>query len=201
MKRMYVTLGVMFLLVMWAFSCLGQQATKPLSREEQMMKRMQMRDEVHRRIMEQLLKGGAPADDMFADMEKLMDETMIDAFSGADSFSSFTQRSSNFSMEWSENKEGRVLAVTPKTPEQQLDISVQNNMITIKGKIENKTQQGISVSEFNNSINVPSDCDSARVKMDHKDGRILLSFPFVGTKTLPKTERKPLPKSKSDVSI
>lgn len=201
MKRMYVTLGVMFLLLFWAFSSLGQKKT-PETQEEKIMKRMQMREEIHRRLIDQLMKGGTPPDDMFADMEQMMNQVMSESLSGLDNFQSNSQ---NFSTAWSESGEGRTLAITPKSPEQQLDINVKDGFVTVQGKVETKSQYGTSVSSFNNSFNVPGDCDPTKVKMDHKDGKILLHFPFrTATKSItkePKIERTPVPPSKEDVPI
>ena len=202
MKRMYVTLGVMFLLLVWVISCLAQN--KPSvsdSRADQIQKRLQLREEIHRRMMEKLMNGNGSDEDMFKDLEKMAEELMNDSFTGMDSFAPTT---SNFQMEWSETTGGRTLSITPKTPEQKLDINVNNGMITIKGTAEQKSQYGSSVSEFNNSFNVPGDCDPTKVKMDQKNGKILLNFPFRTAKSIqkkPQDQRKPLPKSEDDVVI
>ncbi|WP_408097229.1 Hsp20/alpha crystallin family protein [Peredibacter sp. HCB2-198] len=202
MKRMYVTLGVMFLLVVWAISCLAQN--KPSvsdSQADQIQKRLQLREEMHRRMIDKLMNGNGPDEGLFEDLEKMAEDMMKDSFSGMDSFA---PTSSNYQMEWKETAGGRTLAITPKSPDQKLDINVNNGMITIKGSAEQKSQYGNTISQFNNSFNVPGDCDPSKVKMDQKDGKILLNFPFRTAKTIqkrPEDQRKPLPKSEDDVVI
>jgi HSP20 family molecular chaperone IbpA len=185
MKRMYFTLISIFLVIFYAGTLLGQQKSRDT---EFMEKRMKMREEIHRRMMDKLINGNGPDQDMFKDMEEFMNESMSSSFAGA--------TSPNYKTEWSETTAGRTLTITPNTPEQQLDINVNNGMVEIKGKIEQKTPNGSSVSNFSNSFNVPGDCDSGKVKMDSKAGKILLQFPY---RVKPKNERKPIPPSKSDV--
>lgn len=206
MKRMYLTLFTIIMFTLWAGSLLGQQGSRPIDDKESvsMEKRLKMREEMHRRMMEKLLKGGTPDPDMFKDMEQFLDEVMSDSFSGFDSFTRTTAQ--NYKMEWSETSSGRTLTITPKSPEQQLDINVSNGLVIIKGKTENKTAHGISVSNFSNSFNVPGDCDPSKVKIDQKDGKILVQFPFWNSKsptTKPKkdNDRKPIQPSESDVQV
>lgn len=197
---MYVTLGLMLLCAFWAGTLLGQQGSRPVDDKDStsMEKRMKMREEMHRRMMEKLLSGIGSDEDLFSDMEKFMDEVMTDSFNGFHSFSRTT--SQNYQIEWNESKEGRTLIITPKNPGQQLDINVASGLITIKGKSEQKTPQGISTSNFSNSFNVPGDCDPAKVKMNQKDGKILVHFPYRNVKSVD-IDRKPLPPSENDVQI
>lgn len=206
MKRMYVTLAILFAVVFWAGTILGQQGSRPVDDNDtdHMMKRMKMREEMHRRMMDKLLHGIGPDQDMFSDMESMMEEMMKDSFAsgGMSSFSSIGP--SNYMSEWQESTSGRTLIITPRDPKQQLDISINNGFVTIKGKVEKKSPNGISVSDFSNSFSVPGDCDAGRVKMDQKDGKILMHFPFhTSTKQVPKSkpERVPVPPSKDDVEI
>ncbi|MCM2351806.1 MAG: Hsp20/alpha crystallin family protein [Bacteriovoracaceae bacterium] len=204
MKRMYVVLGIMFLFVFWAGALLGQQSSRPVDDKESasMEKRLKMREEMHRRMMEKLLKGTGPDEDMFKDMEQFLDEVMTDSFSGFDSFTRTTAQ--NYKMEWSETSEGRVLTITPQSPEQKLDIDISNGLVIIKGKTENKSGNSVSISNFSNSFNVPGDCDPSKVKIDQKDGKILVQFPFWDSKAISdkqKNDRKPIPPSDSDVQI
>ena len=196
---MYVTLGVMFLLVFWAFSSMGQ---KPSTSEfEQLQKRLQLREEMHRRMMDKLINGMGPDEDMFKDMERAFEEVFNDP---SNSFKNFAPRAQNFQAEWTETNTGRTLVITPKTPEQKLDINVNNNMVTIKGESETKTAQGISKMSFNNSFGVPGDVDAKKVTMDQKNGKILVQFPYLSVKSVtvpPRDERKPLPPNESDVAI
>lgn len=203
---MYVTLSLMFLLIFWAGTLLGQQSSRPVDDQESdsMEKRLKMREEMHRRMMDKLLNGIGSDEDLFSDMEKFMDEVMTDSFNGLHSFSRTT--SQNYQIEWTESGAGRTLSITPKTPEQQLDINVADGLITIKGKSEHKTPHGVSYSNFSNSFNVPGDCDPSKVKMDQKEGKILVHFPYRNVKAVDinppeKDERKPLPPSEGDVQI
>lgn len=202
---MYVTLSIIFLLIFWAGTLLGQNKGRPVDDtiSESMEKRLKMREEMHRRMMEKLLKGVGPDQDMFKDMEQFMDEVMTDSFSGFDSFSRVTAQ--NYKMEWVETREGRTLNITPKGPEQQLDINVSNGLVIIKGKTEQRSEKGVSVSNFSNSFNVPADCDPGKVKIDQKDGKILVHFPFFKGKTSvtqePRKERVPVEPSEGDVQI
>lgn len=190
---MYVTLTIIFGVIFYAGSLLSRDT-------DSMEKRMQMREEMHRRMMDKLLKGTGPDQDMFKDMEQFMDEVMSDSFSGFDSYTRTTAQ--NYKMEWTESTTGRTLEITPKSPEQQLDINVADGFVVIKGKAEHKTPSGVSVANFSNSFNVPGDCDPAKVKMDSKDGKILVQFPFrVATKTIQKPLQKPIGPSKTDVQI
>jgi HSP20 family molecular chaperone IbpA len=162
-----------------------------------------MREEIHRRMMDKILRVIGPDQDMFSDMEKMMDDLMADSFSGLGLGSAGNL---NFSMEWLETATGRTLAITPQDPSQNLDISISNGMITIKGKSEHKSSHGMSVSNFSNMFNIPSDCDETKVKMDQKDGKILVQFPFRSPhapQSIPKkqNERRPVHPSEEDVHI
>jgi HSP20 family molecular chaperone IbpA len=162
---------------------------------------MQLSEELHRKMIENLFYG-THDEDLFKDMEKLMDDAMKDAGVGTSSFSySFGQQ--NFDTEWQESSQGRTLLITPQNKDQKLDINVEKEMVTIKGKNERKTQSGTSVSDFQNSFSIPQDCDSSRVKMDQKEGKIVMFFPWkIEKKIVPKKDEKiPLPKSDSDVTI
>lgn len=201
---MYVVLTIMIAVVFWAGTLLGQQGSRPVDDQtsDLMEKRLKMREEMHRRMMDKLLHGKGPDQDMFSDMEKMMEDLMSDSFTG---FSSLNMSSSsNFRMEWLESSAGRTLALTPKDPKQNLDINVSNGLIIIKGKSEEKTPHGVSVSNFTNSFNVPDDCDPSKVTIEQKEGKILVQFPFRKARAIdlkPKDERKPLKPSKSDVQI
>lgn len=197
MKRMYVVLGVLFLLVFSAGRLLGQQASKPVDDKiDPIEKRMRLREEMHRRMMDKLLRGIGPDEDMFSDMEKFMDEVMTDSFNGFESFSRTT--SQNYKLEWLESTAGRTLAITPKSKDQKLNIDVSNGLVIIKGTTEVKSAQGVALSNFTNSFNVPGDCDPGKVKMEEKDGKILVFFPF---RTATKEIRKPVAPTGGEVQI
>jgi HSP20 family molecular chaperone IbpA len=208
MKRMYVTLAIIFLVFTWAAISLGQkimpdQNPAPFDR---MKRRMELREEMHRRMVDKLLHNQGPDQDLFKDIEKALEEDMNDSFLGMDSINSFS--SANFSTDWEETAQGRSLIITPKTKDQQLDIDVSKGMVTIKGKMESKSAHGSSVSSFSNSFSVPDDCDAAQVKMDQRGEQIIVSFPYRGIQKTPAPEKKsqmperrPLPPSESDVTI
>lgn len=203
MKRMYVTLTIIVLVLIGAGNLLAQKISKPIDDNDSssLEKRLQMREEMHRRMMEKILKGG-PSDEMFKDMEQFLDEVMTDTFSGLDNYSRKTAQ--NYQMEWKETSEGRTLVVTPEGPEQKLNINVSNGLIIIQGKKETKTANGTSVSDFSNSFNVPGDCDQGKVKLDQKDGKILIQFPFRVAKKEDleiKGKRRPVAPSGNEVQI
>src|SRR5690606_18087642 len=134
MKRMYVVLSLMLLSLIGAGTLLAQKISRPIDDNDTsgaMEKRLRMREEMHRRMMEKLLHGVGPDHDMFSDMESFLDEVMTDSFSGTQSFSRKMAR--NYRMDWAENKEGRTLIITPKGPEQKLNIDVKEGLISISG--------------------------------------------------------------------
>ena len=176
----------------WSGVILGQQSHRPVDDQpsDLMEKRFKMREEMHRRMMDKLLHGIGPDQDMFSDME----EMLTDSVTGK----------SHFKMLWLENPSGRTLEITPQSPDQKLDIDITNGSINIKGKSETKSQSGVSYSQFSNSFNVPGDCDSSRVKMEQKDGKILIQFPYVQPKKVapkPQKDRVPIRPSDNDVQI
>lgn len=201
---MYAVLLLMFGLVFWAGAILGQQGSSSQDREADLIeKKLKMRQEMHRRMLDKLLHGIGPDQGMFSDMEKMMEEMMSESFSGFSS-SLAISGDSQFKMEWSESKAGRTLQITPNSPEQELDINVANGMITIQGKAKAESQGTVSYSNFSNSLSVPPDCDASRVKIDQKDGKLLVQFPYVKAKALevkPKDRRTPVGPSESDVPI
>ena len=203
MKRVYVVLILMFFLFLSAGVLLGQQDSRPIDNQEDgMEKRLRMRQEMHRRMMDKLLRGTGPDQDMFKDMEEFLNDVMTDSFTGFDSFTKPSRE--NFSMLWSDTQGGKTLVITPKSPEQQLDIDVSNGFITIKGKVEERGNHSVSVSTFNNSVSVPQSCDSSKVRIEQKNGKILISFPCEdghSSSTIPKKKLKPIPPSDTDVDI
>lgn len=202
MKRMYVAISILILVVFWAGALLGQHVIKPADDKtsDSMEKRIRMREEMHRRMMEKLLHGIGPDQDMFSDMEKMMEEIMTDSFNGFGSLSPAS--SQNFKMEWQESAAGRTLAITPRSKEQKLNIDISHGMVIIKGMNETKTPHGVSVSNFTNSFNVPSDCDPGKVKMDQKNDQILVFFPYLtAAKEIKAPTRKPIKPSGEEVQI
>ncbi len=188
---MYVVLSVILIVVSWAVSGFSQKRDTRDAEMERIRKHMQLREEIHRKMLDNLLQGRHD-ESLFGDMEKLMEEAMKDA-GGTSAFSfSFGQ---NVETEWLESAAGRTLLITPQTKDQKLDINVAQGMVTIKGNTEH--------SNFQNSFSIPQDCDSGKVKMDQKDGKIVMFFPWIVAKKISpkKDERVPLPKAESDVTI
>lgn len=195
---MYLTLGIIFLVMVWALTVLGQK-TSPMESERDALKRhLELREEIHKRMMGKLLHGIGPDEDLFKDLEQLMDDSMKDSFSHFDSFT----ESKNFESQWVDSEEGKTLEITPQNKDQRLDINVENGLVTIKGKNEIKTAHGTSISSFSNSFSVPLECDASKVKMDQKGEKILVFFPYKNglprgskpsEKSPPKSERVPIP--------
>ena len=206
MKRMYVILLVIFLLFLMAVTALGQMMTVTLDNDEKaidhMRRQMLLRDQIHQRLRDKLLYGVGPDQDLFKDLDEALEESMNDSFSGQGQMGhSFTQ----FKSEWSESKNGRVLTLTPQSQDQKLNIDVNASVITIKGESQQKSSTSSISSSFTNTFPVPDDCDGTKVKMDQKDGKILIELPYKAVKsvTLPpkEEERKPLPQSGNEIKI
>jgi HSP20 family molecular chaperone IbpA len=197
--KSFLTWSLFIFAVFWAGLILGQKNISPLedSESDSMAKRMQMRDEMHRRLIDKLFKGQGPDQGMFSDMESIMDEFMAD---------SFTSRSSHFKMQWLDVEGARVLEITPQSPGQQLDIDVSGGMVTVKGQSQQKSSGSSFVSNFSQSFNVPQDCDASKVKIESKNGKLLVIFPLLTGKTPPinkisPPKKIPLPPSDEDVDI
>jgi len=201
MKRIYVLSGFVLILFLGAASVLGQKREHTDADLDRIRKHMELREELHRKMLDNLMSGKHD-EDLFRDMENLFEDAMKDSLGGRGSFN-FSYGAQNFETEWQESSSGRTLLITPQSKDQKLDINVQNEMVTIKGKSENKTPNGVTVSDFQNSFSIPQDCDSSKVKMDQKNGKIVMFFPWKAVKkTSPKKEeRSPLPKADSDVTI
>jgi HSP20 family molecular chaperone IbpA len=205
MKRVYVVLFFLLGLIFWAGAILGQHVLKSEDdkKRDPFEKRLQMREEIHRRMMDKLLKGIGPDQDMFSDMEKMMDEVMSESISTFDSLGT-AMNATHFEMVWSENSSGRTLTIDPKGAGQELDINVSNGLISIKGKRESKTPNGVSYSNFTNTFSVPDDCEDTNVKTEEKEGKILILFPFKSSspKNLKKQDqRRPIGPQDGDVQI
>lgn len=203
---MYVTLSVIFILFLWAAVSLGQKVfpdnDKNVTQFDRMKRRMELREEMHRRMMDKLINGIGPDQDLFKDME----EDFQDAFKGFDSFGGMSIGQSVDAV-WEESASGRTLVITPKEKGQNLDIRVEKGAITIKGEVEQKTAHGSSKSSFNNMFAVPGDCDEAQVKIDQKADKILVHFPYLKDVSKPKVveppkpERRPIPSGQGEVTI
>lgn len=196
---MYIALGVMFVIAVTTGTLLGQNLIRSIgdSQKSPEEARIKMRQEMHRRMMDKLLYGNGPDHGMFDDMEDFIDEAMTGSVSGA--------QAQNYKMEWSEEAEGRTLIVTPNSTSEDLSINVDNGLVVISGKTEKKSGQVASFSSFSNSFNVPSDCDAEKVKIESKNGNILVKFPFVKVKAVQPpadiNKKKPLAPTGNEIQI
>lgn len=204
---MYVTLLLIFVALFSVGTILAQQVFKTSDNSHDQLRnklrhenRLRKRQEMHQRMLEKLLHGNGPDQDMFKDMEEFMDEAMRDTFS-----TSHFAQIQNYKTEWKETSTGRILEITPKSPSQQLDINVSNGFVVIKENIETKTANGSSISSSSNSFNVPEDCDPGKVKMETREGKIVMEFPYAVAKKLELKKvpdnRKPLAPTEQDIQI
>ncbi len=162
---------------------------------------MELRLEMHRRIMEKLLHGNGPDEGLFEDLEKMMHESFSDAFKGFQDLdrSAFpSAASSPVKTTWLESKEGRTLKIDPMDPDLKLDIKVEDSQIQIKGEKQRKGGEKVAFSEFSYSLSTPSDVSASEVKISQKDSSILVFLPY---KTVDEKGRTPVPKSPGEVTI
>lgn len=162
---------------------------------------MELRLEMHRRIMEKLLHGNGPDEGLFEDLEKMMQESFSDAFKGFQDLDrkAFTQGAqSPVKTTWIESKEGRTLKIDPMDPSLKLDIKVEEAQIQIKGEKQKEGGQKIAFSEFSYSLNTPADVNASQVKISQKDSSILVFLPF---NKVDEKGRSPLPKMPGEVTI
>ena len=183
MERFFVKICIIFIFLVctgWAFA--DQQS-------DQIKRREEIREEVHQRIRDMLLNGKADDPDMFKDLEEDRGGNPV-----------------NYKSEWLETKIGRTLAITPKDKDQKINVDVNATVITIKGDSLQKTATSTFSSAFTNSFPVPDDCDGTRVKMNSKDGKLLIELPFKSLRSVKapvkkEEERKPLPPLPGAVEI
>ena len=84
---MYVVLAAIVLLIFYAISGFGQKRDTRDADLERIRKHMQLREELHRKMLNNLLQG-THDESLFGDMEKLFEDTLKDA--GATSTFSFS---------------------------------------------------------------------------------------------------------------
>lgn len=188
---MYVILGIIILVMLLAVVAVAQIVTAPRKPFDRNQRRMELREEMHKRMRDKLLHGVGPDQDMFKDMEAEFESLSMEVVP-------------NFKSEWLETSTGRILMITPQSKEQKLNIDVNADVITIKGESKQTTDTTSVSSSFTNSFPVPGDCDGSKVKMSEKGGNLLVELPFRQMKTVTapvKEERKPLPPSGQDVQI
>lgn len=202
MNAIHLILGTL-LLLSFSLSVLAQGPGQD-SQKEALKRALEMREQIHRRLMEHLFNGTPGKDDeIFKDMEALFEDVM----SGMrGNFQDLAGDSKAYDMAWTESREGRTLLLSPHDKKQRLEINVEKGMVTIKGQKEEKVGNNSSVSSFSHIYSVPNDCDWTRVKMLEKEGKILMTFPYKTSKSAPpqkkeKNERKPVGPSEDDVTI
>jgi hypothetical protein len=166
-------------LILWVANVSGQQEDQP--REGLRERRMKLREELHRKMFNQLFYDRM-ADDLFKDLDQVMNDSLKEMESMSFSFNGIG--SNQVETKWDESSTGRTLIVTPKDPKNPLDIKVQDGFITIKGK---SSVNGQFQSEFSYSVNVHPDVAEKKLKMSAKDNKIFLFFPYLEeTKTIKK---------------
>lgn len=160
--------------------------------------RMQRYNQFHQKLREQMLKGFD--DKSIEDMNRMVDEMMDQSMRDFPSMG-LSRFSSGLNLSWNERKDGRELIIIPKSKEDKLDVQVQNQLITIK---TTKTE-GNSHSESSHAQNVPADCDADGVKMEAREGGLVMFFPWkkglAPRNVNPESERKPLKPKKKDIDV
>lgn len=196
----------LLLILTYSLSVFGQNPKD--KRQDSIKRAMELREQLHRRLMDHLFKGTPGSqDEIFKDMEALFQDVMKDMnsdFGGFGDLDSFTGGNKSYDMAWTESAEGRTLLLSPKDTKQPLEINVEKGMISIKGKQEEKTPHGTSVSSFSHSYSIPGDVDGSKVKMLEKDGKIMMSFPYRKGEQPQKMklpERRPVDPGPGEVTI
>lgn len=178
---------------LFVLNVLGQIPSTP-SRDsfDRLEQRQKLREELHQRMRDSILHGLSQKDqEWFDKMDQMMDQAMRDMADMSlttpglktDTMSFGSQF---FSSEWKEDDKSRMFIVTPKNKDTNLNIDVSKGMITIKGQVQN--------GSFSNSLSVPEDVDADLVKIDGKNGKITLIFPYKTTKKAPTPSQIPKPK-------
>jgi hypothetical protein len=149
--------------------------------------RLRQREELHQKMFQALR--GHDLESSMLEMEKMMNEMMSDLHSDMQGFSAFSAPSfqAPFRYDWRMNDVGRSLVITPSSKETKLDVKVENQLLTIQSIMKN--------GEAKKIMSVPPDCDADKVKMEEKDGNLVLFFPFKSKDS----DLKPLPGAKDDV--
>lgn len=161
---------------------------------DRMRRRMQLREEAHRRMREKVLKGRG-GDDLFEDLEKMFNDMVNDSSSSFQPREEFALTSDSFSSNWVSDDKTKTLILTPKDKSVELDINVKDQVITIRSKQKSKDQNTYSESSSTSIFPVPVECDGGKVQMKSVDNSIHLVFPLKGN------NRQPLKPSAGDVEI
>ncbi len=138
-----------------------------------------------------------PFDRIFEQMEQRMNE-MMNRFGNdsmmrdlfEDDFRQLGFTHSAFDYHYTQDDKGRTLIIKPNTPENNLEIKIQDDSVQISGKVKiekvDKTQYGesksVSIQSVNQSLPVPQDTDGNKNKISSnktKEGEeIHIFFPY-----------------------
>ncbi len=166
-----------------------------MSPEEYARKRADFDRKLRERIFSQ---ANADSDRWVQEMESAMEELMSDSIRDIDAL----RRESDslglgarggVQLSWQETKDGRTLLVTPASAEDKLDVEVLNGLITIKSERVKANMR----SQSSSTQTVPGDCDGDRVKIEGKEGKLVLMFPWKA----PVTGSKPLKSGPRKIDI
>lgn len=209
MKAILIVMSLM--LVATSFSSLAQQNDTDFDR---MKRRMELREEAHRRMIDKVLRGRlSDQDDLFGDLEKMFNDMMKETGPGFVPRDEFAINSQNFTSDWKSDDKGKTLVLTPMDESIQLDINVKDQYITIGAKQERKDENSYVESSSSSVFPVPHECDGSRVQMKSVDKSIHVFFPYRDAKSAPKSitypqkkngdqiDRRPIKPSASDVEI
>lgn len=168
-----------------------------LTPEERMQQRMRLREEMHRKMLDSVLRGGDPSSTL-RDMDAMMDSLMEDSLADMQQLRGLAPGpvSRALSMQWSETKEGRILFVKSADKDAKLDVEVKDQVVTIKTEFGQSTNGSQVRGQSTLSKTIPSDCDGEKVKLEAKEGGLELFFPFRGRA---QEKRVPLPGKPSDI--
>lgn len=203
MNAIQLVLGTL-LLLSYSLNVLAQSGTGPDPQKEALKRALEMREQIHRRLMEHLFNGTPGNDDeIFKDMEALFEDVMS-GMKG--NFQDLSGTPKAYDMAWTESKEGRTLLISPHDKKQRLEMKVEKGMISIKGQSQEKGGNSTSVMSFSHIYSVPNDCDWMRVKMLEKEGKILMTFPYLSNpvkapKKKQDIDRRPVDPTEDDVTI
>lgn len=159
-------------------------------KKEQKAKRWKSQIELDRQKIRELL-----GVDMLGDVSKKFEELLkrfhgddMDSFFQDDNLGQFLDDWDPFegltqgSSHWIDTPKERILILKYKAPKDSpIDIKIEKGIIQIKGSSEEVSDVGgvktKSITTFNQSYNIPSDVDAAKVKFENKDEEILVKFP------------------------
>ena len=165
------------------------------------------RAELRQQMRERMLNGfGDDPERTMREMERMMDDLVRDSmreiqnlqmqgFSSGDPLSMGVR--GGVMTEWTEDKDGRILTVSPDKPETKMDVQVLNGIVTIKSEVTTPN----SKNQFTRTQLVPGDCNGDRVRMDTKDGKLILHFPWKSSVKPTEKDRKPLKPGDAKIDI